>query len=57
MIGVPDELAGEIPKAYVVPKPDARVTETELIKYVTGEMNKTRANFEGCYNSVVFQKH
>ena len=34
IIGVPDEIAGEIPKAFVVQKEGAETTEEELIEFV-----------------------
>lgn len=34
VIGVPDEKWGEIPKAYIVIKPQASITETEIIHSV-----------------------
>ena len=34
MIGVPDPRAGELPKAFVVRKPDERITEEEIEKFV-----------------------
>ena len=34
VIGVPDEKWGERPKAFVVRRPDAEVTEDELIAYL-----------------------
>lgn len=37
VIGVPDETAGELPLAFVVKQPGARVTEEEIIKYVAGQ--------------------
>ena len=36
VIGVPDVEAGELPKAYVVKKPDKQVTEKELQDFVAG---------------------
>ena len=36
VIGVPDVEAGELPKAYVVRKPDKHVTEKELQDFVAG---------------------
>ena len=33
MVGVPDERRGETVKAYVVPTPDADVTEDEIREY------------------------
>ena len=34
VIGVPDPRAGELPKAFVVRKPDERITEEEIGKFV-----------------------
>ncbi|XP_021344915.1 4-coumarate--CoA ligase 1-like, partial [Mizuhopecten yessoensis] len=34
VIGVPDEVAGELPRAYVVPKPDKPLTQEEVCKFV-----------------------
>lgn len=34
--GVPDEIAGELPMAFVVKQPEASLTEEELVKYVAG---------------------
>lgn len=36
VIGVPDEEAGEFPKAFVVKKPGSTITESDLIKFVNG---------------------
>lgn len=36
VIGVPDDLAGELPKAYVVKRPDSSVTEQEIADYLNG---------------------
>jgi acyl-coenzyme A synthetase/AMP-(fatty) acid ligase len=36
VIGVPDETAGELPLAFVVKQPGARVTKEEIIKHVAG---------------------
>ncbi|MEU4643865.1 AMP-binding protein [Micromonospora sp. NPDC023814] len=43
VIGVPDEVAGELPYAYVVPAPDATVTARELIDLVTAALSDTWA--------------
>ncbi|WP_320064106.1 class I adenylate-forming enzyme family protein [Micromonospora sp. RTGN7] len=43
VIGVPDEVAGEVPHAYVVPVPGATVTGAELIDLVTTELSATWA--------------
>ena len=37
VIGVPDEVAGELPRAYVVKRVGAEVTENEIIQYIAGE--------------------
>ncbi|XP_060076477.1 uncharacterized protein LOC132556109 [Ylistrum balloti] len=34
VIGVPDENAGELPRAYVVPKPDQTLSEEDVCKFV-----------------------
>ncbi len=36
VIGVPDERAGELPRAYVVLKPDVTMTEEEVQQFVAG---------------------
>ena len=38
VIGVLDEEAGELPRAYVVKKPDKNVTEKGLQEFVAGEL-------------------
>jgi 4-coumarate--CoA ligase len=38
VIGVPDEEAGEIPKAFVVPAAGAELTESEVIAFVAGQV-------------------
>ena len=38
MIGVPDEAAGELPKAFVVVQPGAELTEDEVKAYVAEHM-------------------
>lgn len=37
VIGVPDERAGEVPKAFVVRNPSVHVTEEELINFLAGK--------------------
>ena len=34
IVGIPDEVSGEIPKAFIVLKDDAEATEEELIEFV-----------------------
>ena len=36
VIGMPDDRAGELPRAYVVSQPDAYVTPPDILKYVEG---------------------
>ncbi|MDO3705292.1 AMP-binding protein [Micromonospora sp. C28SCA-DRY-2] len=43
VIGVPDEVAGELPYAFVVPAPGATVTAAELIDLVTTALSDTWA--------------
>ena len=42
VVGQPDPKAGELPTAWVVKKPDATVTEQELLQYVSGKHLKNR---------------
>ena len=44
VIGAPDERAGELPRAYVVLKPNLHVSEDELQKFIAG---KSRRHFDG----------
>ena len=37
VIGVPEEAAGELPRAFVVKKQDTEVTEDDIFKHVKGE--------------------
>ena len=36
VIGIPDGRAGELPRAYVVLKPDLNISEEDLKKYIAG---------------------
>ncbi len=38
VIGVPDERAGELPRAYVVLKEERHTTDTQLHTYVNGKL-------------------
>ena len=40
VIGVPDEMAGQLPRAYVVKRAESNVTEEEIIKFVNGIVSK-----------------
>ncbi|XP_053374350.1 luciferin 4-monooxygenase-like [Mercenaria mercenaria] len=39
VIGVPDEEAGELPRAYVVKKAGKAITEAEIIRYVDSKVS------------------
>jgi fatty-acyl-CoA synthase len=43
VVGVPDEKWGERPKAFVVLKADATVTEEELLEHVRGRLARYKA--------------
>ena len=34
MIGIPDDVAGELPRAYIVKTPHSKLTEEEVCKFV-----------------------
>ena len=37
VIGKPDDVAGELPRAYVVLRPEANATEEDIANYVKGK--------------------
>lgn len=39
VVGLPDELAGELPLAFVVKQPGVNVSPAEIIQYVNGKYN------------------
>nr|XP_037876340.1 4-coumarate--CoA ligase 1-like isoform X1 [Bombyx mori] len=41
VVGAPDELAGELPTAFVVPKPDVTLTERELLDFTNERLSST----------------
>ena len=43
VIGIPDEVKGELAKAYIVLKRGTTATEQEIIDYVRGKMAKYKA--------------
>ena len=43
VIGIPDEIKGELAKAYIVLKKNAAATEQELIDYVRSKIAKFKA--------------
>jgi 4-coumarate--CoA ligase len=36
VVGIPDEMAGELPKAFVVKRPGSDVTEKDIERFVNG---------------------
>ncbi|XP_012942397.1 4-coumarate--CoA ligase [Aplysia californica] len=42
VVGIPDELAGELPKAFVVKKANSSVTEEELIQFVEDQVTSVK---------------
>lgn len=34
VVGIPDELSGEIPRAYVVLKPNSKLTVNDIVRHV-----------------------
>ena len=42
VIGKPDERAGELPRAYLVPKPGQEVSEEEIHSFIKGEVSIKR---------------
>lgn len=38
VVGVPDELAGEVPRAYVVAKPGQNINEDDVKKFISSKV-------------------
>ena len=48
VVGVPDETAGELPRAYVVKKEGSQISEEDILQYVAGKFtNSTLDLFSG----------
>ena len=45
VIGIPDDEAGELPRAYVVLKPNAAVTDKDIITFVNSEYGLISLNY------------
>ena len=41
VVGLPDEIAGELPFAFVEKQPGVEITAEEIIKYVNGKINNS----------------
>lgn len=39
VVGLPDEVAGELPLAFVVIQPGAKVTEGEIVKHIASKVS------------------
>ena len=48
VIGVPDDRAGELPRAYVVLKPDAKASEDDITDYVKSNYPKCSWSYTEC---------
>ena len=46
VIGIPDEFAGELPRAYVVKRPGSTLSESDLIRFVDGKQAKFINEYE-----------
>ena len=40
VVGMPDDRAGELPRAYVVCRPDSAVAPPDILKYVEGKFTE-----------------
>ncbi|KAJ8898454.1 hypothetical protein PR048_003814 [Dryococelus australis] len=49
VIGIPDDAAGELPKAFVVKQAGANVTEDELIRFVTSQVSPLKRLYGGLH--------
>lgn len=38
VVGKPDILAGELPAAFIVPQPNAKLTEDEIVEFVASRV-------------------
>lgn len=41
VVGLPDEVAGELPLAFVIPQPGVKVTESDIVKHVGSKVSST----------------
>lgn len=40
VVGIPDSLSGEVPKAFVVKRPNAQIDEKQILEYVNSKVTK-----------------
>lgn len=52
VIGLPNEEAGELPMAFVVPQPGSKVTEKDLVEFVASRVTSTILAFYLMYHLV-----
>jgi 4-coumarate--CoA ligase len=38
VVGLSDEIAGELPFAFIVKQPNAKITTSDVVKYINGEI-------------------
>lgn len=50
VIGVPDRLAGELPRAFIVKKPSTHVTEVDIINFLQGIIQYSARHYKTCGN-------
>ena len=55
VVGVPDLVAGELPMAWVVKKPDAKVTEKDIADFVAGK-SLVRIDLAACGSGSLIPK-
>lgn len=51
VVGVPDEEAGELPRAFVVLKPKASASAADISKFIEGSSHKACMAAIGSYNT------
>ena len=53
VVGMPDDRAGELPRAYVVCRPDSAVAPPDILKYVEGKFIYVVHNFSSNQGPIV----
>ena len=53
VIGLPEPAAGEVPYAWVVRQPDSRLTESQLIQFVDGNVVTQYRDSSALHSSVI----
>ena len=55
VIGIPDEWAGEVPKAYVVLRPNQQIGEEELKQFIAGTIQYHSWNSKPFYRAKILK--